>query len=52
MKSNTKDRVVKVRVTKPDEERMKELAEVEGLTLSEYLRRRGLKRRRDTEGER
>lgn len=43
--SGNKTRVVKLRVTPEDEERMKELAEKEGLTLSEYLRRRGLKKR-------
>ena len=46
MKENgNKNRLVKIRVTEDDEARLKELAELEGLTLSEYLRRRGLKRR-------
>ena len=40
-----KNRLVKIRVTEEDEARLKELAEKEGLTLSEYLRRRGLRRR-------
>ena len=40
-----KNRLVKIRVTGEDEARLKELAEKEGLTLSEYLRRRGLRRR-------
>lgn len=45
MKAN-KDRLVKLRVTEEEEEKLKELAEREGLTLSEYLRRRGLQKRR------
>jgi predicted DNA binding CopG/RHH family protein len=49
MKTDRKNRIVKVRVTEPEEERMKELAEAEGLTLSEYMRRRSL-RKRKTEG--
>ncbi len=45
MKSGNKNRFVKVRVTDAEEERIKELAEAEGLTLSEYMRRRSLRRR-------
>ena len=40
-----KDRLVKLRVTEEEETKLKELAEQKGLTLSEYLRRRGLRRR-------
>ena len=43
--NGNKNRLVKIRVTEDDEARLKELAEREGLTLSEYLRRRGLRRR-------
>jgi predicted DNA binding CopG/RHH family protein len=48
--TENKNRVVKVRVTEAEEERMKELAEAEGLTLSEYMRRRSLRKRKQ-EGE-
>ncbi len=43
-----KNRYIKVRVTEKEEERMKELASNAGVTLSEYLRRRGLQKRRLT----
>lgn len=43
-------RVVKVRVTEEEEDRLKELAEEAGLKLSEYLRRRGMKRRLPKKG--
>jgi len=52
MKSkDNKTKLVKVRVTETDEARLKELAEEQGLTLSEYMRRRGLRRRKCREEE-
>jgi len=44
-KKVNKDQMVKVRVTEEEAERLRELAEREGLTVSEYLRRRALRRR-------
>ena len=45
MKKGNRDKTVKVRVTSDEEGTLKSFAEQEGLTLSEYLRRRGLKKR-------
>lgn len=43
--TGSRNRVVKVRVTGAEEARIKELATASGLTLSEYMRRRSLRRR-------
>ncbi len=48
--TKNKTRIVKIRVTAEDEDRLKKLAEREGLTLSEYMRRRGLQRRQQKPG--